>query len=324
MVFDRPTLLISRRWPEAAEARLRESCDVTINADDAPLSRADWQDAMRRFDIICPTVSDRIDAEILRTPGARTRLLANYGVGFDHIDIATAREMGIAVTNTPGVLTEATADLALTLILMTSRRAGEGERELRAGQWTGWRPTHMMGQDLAHKQLGLVGFGRIAQATAARARAFGMTIAYTGRRRASVDDEAAVGATWYESLEALAGDSDILSLHCPGGDATRHLVNASLLGRMKSTAILINTARGSVVDEAALATALKNRQIWAAGLDVFHGEPYVAPALLGLDNAVLLPHLGSATIETRTRMGMRAAANVEAYVAGQELTDRVA
>lgn len=321
---DRPSLLISRRWPDAVETRLRASCEVTINADDAPLSRSDWHDAMRCFDIICPTVSDRIDADILGTPGARTRLLANYGVGFDHIDIAAARAAGIAVTNTPGVLTEATADLALTLMLMTSRRAGEGERELRAGQWTGWRPTHLMGQDLAHKQLGLVGFGRIAQATAARARAFGMTIAYTGRRRASAEDETALNAKWYDSLDALAGDCDILSLHCPGGEATRHLVNASLLARMKPTAILINTARGSVVDEAALAFALKQRQIWAAGLDVFEAEPQVAPALLGLDNAVLLPHLGSATIETRTRMGMCVATNVEAYVAGLELPDRVA
>jgi len=320
----RPTLLMTRRWPEASEARLRDLCDVTVNKSDLPLGLEEWRDAVRRFDIICPTVSDRIDAGILGTPGLRVRLLANYGVGFDHIDLSAAGRAGIAVTNTPGVLTEATADLALTLILMTSRRGGEGEREVRSGNWQGWRPTHMMGQDLAGKCLGLVGFGRIAQATAARARAFGMTIAYTGRRRAAAADEEALDARWHASLDELARDCDILSLHCPGGADTRHLVDARLLGLMKPTAILINTARGSVVDETALADALAERRIWAAGLDVFEAEPEIAPALLGLDNAVLLPHLGSATIETRTRMGLRAAANVEAFVAGRELPDRVA
>lgn len=321
---DRPSLFLTRRWPEFAEARLRTMCDVTVNMNDAPLSLTEWTTAMRRFDIICPTVSDKLSAEVVRTPSSRVRLMANYGVGFDHIDLAAAIEAGIAVTNTPGVLTESTADLALTLILMTSRRAGEGERELRSGRWRGWRPIHLMGLDLSGKLLGLVGFGRIAQATAARARAFGLSIAYTGRRRADLAEEREYAAQWFASLDALAAAADILSLHCPGGADTRHLVNDRLLSRMKPSAILINTARGSVVDEGALAKALERRQIWAAGLDVFEEEPNVAKALVGLENTVLLPHLGSATIETRTRMGLCAAANVEAFVAGRDLPDRVA
>jgi len=323
MVRTRPSLFVTRRWPEAAEARLRAACDVTVNASDRPLSRQEWHDAMLRFDIICPTVSDQLDEAILMTPGSNVRLIANYGVGYDHIDLDAAQRMGIAVTNTPGVLTEATADLALTLILMTSRRAGEGERELRSGAWTGWRPTHLMGQELTGKRLGLVGFGRIAQATAARARAFGMTIAYTGRRRADAAIEERYGAQWFETLSDLAAQADIVSLHCPGGEETRHLIDAHILQLMKPTAILINTARGSVVDELALANALSERRLWAAGLDVFEAEPQVSEALLKLDNAVLLPHLGSATIEVRNRMGMCAAANVEAYLAGEELPDRV-
>ncbi len=317
-------LLLTRRWPEAAESRLRGLCDVTANAQDQQLTTAEWRAAITQFDIICPTVSDRIAPDVFSVPGARVRLLANFGVGVDHINVPAAKAAGIAVTNTPGVLTEATADLALTLILMTSRRAGEGERELRAANWTGWRPTHLMGQELAGKVLGLVGFGRIAQASASRARAFGLTIAYHGRRRADCKTEESFDAEWYESLERMATDVDILSLHCPGGEATRHLIDAQVLSLMKPTAILINTARGTVVDEAALAKALSEHRIWAAGLDVFEAEPAVSPELMLLDNAVLLPHLGSATIETRTRMGLCAASNVEAFLNGAELPDRVA
>lgn len=320
----RSQLLLTRRWPAAAEDHLRTLCDVTVRDDDRALSAEEWRMAMTRFDIICPTVSDRVGADILSVPDARVKLLANYGVGFEHIDLAAARLAGIAVTNTPDVLTEATADLALTLMLMASRRAGEGERALRSGAWQGWGPTHMMGQSLAGKRLGIVGFGRIAQATAARARAFGMTIAYHGRRRADVGTEAPLDAQWVDSLDRLAAEADVLSLHCPGGAETHHLVNARLIALMKPTAILINTARGSVVDEAALAQALKDRRIWAAGLDVYEAEPQVPQALRALDNVVLLPHLGSATIETRTAMGMRAAANVEAFLGGRGLPDRVA
>jgi lactate dehydrogenase-like 2-hydroxyacid dehydrogenase len=243
----------------------------------------------------------------------------------DHVDLAAARAAGIIVTNTPDVLTDATAELAILLMLMAARRAGEGERQLRAGQWGGWAPTHMIGQSIVGKILGLVGFGRIAQTTAGRARAgFGMKIAYYSRSRAPAEIEAKLDARYVPSLEALAGEADILSLHTPGGAETRHLIDAALLARMKPSAILVNTARGTVVDEAALADALSTRRIAAAGLDVYEKEPQVHPALLTLENAVLLPHLGSATIETRVAMGMRAAANLEAYFDSKEPRDRVA
>jgi lactate dehydrogenase-like 2-hydroxyacid dehydrogenase len=222
------------------------------------------------------------------------------------------------------VLTETTADLAILLLLMATRRAGEGERELRTGRWTGWRPTHLMGQSLAGKLLGLVGFGRIAQATARKAHAaFGMKIAYHGRRRAGAEVESMTSARYFASLDALAAESDVISLHCPGGAETFHLIDAARLARMKPTAVLINTARGPVVDEAALAAALTERRIAAAGLDVYEEEPRVHPALLPLENAVLLPHLGSATEETRNAMGMRVADNLAEFFAGRPLKDAV-
>ncbi|MFV3077468.1 2-hydroxyacid dehydrogenase [Niveispirillum fermenti] len=319
-----PRILLTRRWPEAVETYLRERYDVTVDPDDRPLTEAELVRAMGDYDAICPTVTDRIGAAILSVPAPRLRMLGNYGAGFEHIDLAAAKAAGIIVTNTPDVLTDATADLAILLMLMASRRAGEGERELRAGRWTGWRPTHLMGQGLAGKRLGLVGFGRIAQATAARARAFGLSIAYHSRRRADPAVEATLDAVHVGSLEELAATSDVLSLHCPGGPATRHLVDAGLLARMKPTSILVNTARGSVVKEDDLAAALKDGTIAAAGLDVFEGEPAVNPALVDLPNAVLLPHLGSATRETRIAMGMRVAANLERFFAGEVPHDRVA
>ncbi|MEC4592164.1 D-glycerate dehydrogenase [Nitrospirillum amazonense] len=319
-----PKILLTRRWPDAVEAHLRQRYDVTVDPGDRPLSAAELTEAMGRYDAICPTVTDRIGAAILAAPNARVRILGNFGAGFEHIDLEAAKAAGIVVTNTPDVLTDATADLAILLMLMASRRAGEGERELRAGQWTGWRPTHLLGQGLAGKRLGLVGFGRIAQATAARARAFGLSIAYYSRRRADAGVEAALAATHIGSLEELAATSDVLSLHCPGGPATRHLVNAALLARMKPTAILVNTARGTVVNEADLIATLSSGAIAAAGLDVFEGEPAVNPGLIALPNAVLLPHLGSATLETRTAMGMRVAANLDRFFAGEVPHDRVA
>ncbi len=320
----KPKLLLTRSWPEAAEQWVAERFDVTINRD-KPLSRDELKAAMRDYDGICPTVVDKFDAEVLSTPGARVKVIANFGVGFEHIDLNAAKAAGIVVTNTPDVLTEATADIALLLMLMTSRRGGEGERQLRANGWKGWGTTHMLGQSLEGKTLGLYGFGRIAQATAHKAKsALGMTIAYASRSRVAPDIEARFEARYLPNLSELAKQSDVLSLHCPGGAETHHIVNADLLNAMKPTAILINTARGSVVDEAALAVALKARTIWAAGLDVYEKEPVVHPDLMGLENAVLLPHLGSATIETRTNMGLRAAGNAAAFFAGEAPRDRIA
>lgn len=313
----RPRLYVTRRLPDAVGARLASLFDATFNVDDHPRTRAELEAALRGHDAILPTITDRFDAELLALPGRRTRLLANFGAGLDHIDLAAARIHGVAVTNTPDALTDATADIAILLMLMAARRAGEGERELRAGQWTGWRPTHLMGRALGGKTLGLVGYGRIARATGRRAGAFGMSVLHHSRRPSGEPG-------YVDSLEALAAEADILSLHVPGGAETRHLVDAALIARMKPDAILINTARGSVVDEAALASALREERIAAAGLDVYEREPTVHPDLLACENAVLLPHLGSATIETRTAMGMQAADNLEAFFAGRELPNRVA
>ena len=320
-----PRVLVTRRLPDAVEQHIGVRFDATFNPGDTPLRPDQLAQAMRDYDALCPTITDRLNAEILGIADARVRIIANFGAGVDHVDLSAARAAGITVTNTPDVLTDATAELAILLMLMAARRGGEGERQLRAGGWSGWAPTHMIGQSIVGKTLGLVGFGRIAQTTAERARAgFGMKIAYYSRRRAPAEIEAKLEARYVPSLEALAAEADILSLHTPGGAETRHLVDAALLALMKPSTILVNTASGTVVDEAALAEALSTRRIAAAGLDVYEKEPQVYPALIGLENAVLLPHLGSATIETRVAMGMRAAANLEAFFDNREPRDRVA
>jgi lactate dehydrogenase-like 2-hydroxyacid dehydrogenase len=323
--MQRPRVLITRRLPDEVHARLRNSYDLTANADDRPFEREALTHALREFDALVPTITDRIDAELLSAMPIRTRVIANFGAGIEHIDLDAARRANIVVTNTPGALTEATAEIALLLMLMAARRAGEGERLLRAGRWSGWAPTQLLGRDLRGKTLGLIGFGRIARETARRARALlDVRVVYHSRSRATADEEAALGAVYHDSLPALLAASDIVSLHCPGGAATRHLLNRETLGCMKPTAILINTARGSVVDESALAEALSRRVIAGAGLDVYEGEPVVHPALLELENVVLLPHLGSATLQTRTAMGMRAADNLDAFFSGQAPPNRVA
>ncbi|HYP81034.1 MAG TPA: D-glycerate dehydrogenase [Steroidobacteraceae bacterium] len=320
----RPRILLTRRWTAEVEQHLARQFDVTLNEADVPLDAAALRRATTEYDALCPTVTDRIDRAVLDVPGRRLQLIGNFGVGFNHIDVEAARELGVRVSNTPDVLTEATADLAVLLMLMVARRAGEGERELRASRWTGWRPTHMMGQDLEGKRLGLIGFGRIAQATARKARAaFGMRIAYNSRRRAAAAVEAQYHAEFIDSVDELVATCDVISLHCPGGAETHHLINAERLRRMPRTAMLINTARGTVVDETALAEALAQRRIAGAGLDVYEAEPKVHPDLLALDNVVLLPHLGSGTQETRTAMGMRVAENLEAFFGGRPLRDPV-
>ena len=321
----RPKVLLTRPWPDAAQAYMQAHYNTTVNDSGKPLTPEQLKAAMTEYDALCPTVTDKLTAEIFATPNARVRMIGNFGAGYEHIDIEAAKEAGIVVSNTPDVLTEATADIALMLMLMASRRASEGERQLRTGGWKGWGTTALMGQSLEGKTLGLVGFGRIAQATAQKAQtALGMKIAYFSRRQAAADIEAAHEARYVASLDELAAQSDVLSLHTPGGPETHHMVNARLLGLMKPTAILINTARGSVVNEDDLAAALKAGTIWSAGLDVYEREPVVNPALLPLNNAVLLPHLGSATIETRNAMGMRAAKNVDQFFAGEPVGDRVA
>ncbi len=319
---DRLRVLVTRKWPERVEASIAERYDATFNDSDAPLGADQLASAMRDYDAVCTTITDRIDAAILGVAGRRAGMIANFGAGFEHIDLAAAREAGVVVSNTPGVLTDATADLAITLMLMTSRRAGEGERELRAGAWKGWRPTHLLGASLRGKTLGLVGFGRIAQATAQRARfGFGMKIAYFSRSPGAHDDVDRLEARYFPSLAELASHSDFLSLHVPGGPQTRTMINAEVLARMPSHAILINTARGDVIDETALVEALTKGRIAGAGLDVFVGEPDVSRSLLDAPRTVLLPHLGSATMETREAMGMCALANLDDWSEGRTPRD---
>lgn len=320
----KPRVLITRRWPASVERAMQARFDTVLNEPDRPLSSAELARAMGEFDVLCPSVCDRIDAKVL-AGGDRVRLIANFGVGFDHIDVAAAKAKGIAVTNTPGVLTDATADIALTLLLMAARRAGEGEREVRAGRWDGWRPVHMLGSSLHGKTLGLVGFGRIGIATARRAHhGFGMKIAYYARREAEAVVADELSATFYPGLRDLLAASDVVSLHVPGGAETERLIGADAIAAMKRGAYLINTARGGIVDHAALAEALRSGHLAGAGLDVYPAEPEVPAELLGLENVVLLPHLGSATVETRTAMGEKAMANAVAWAEGRELPDRVA
>lgn len=320
----KPRVLVTRRWPEAVEAELSERFDTVLNVEDRPMTTAGFREALGQFDAILPTVTDKLGTDVFDVSEARTRILANYGVGFSHIDTDAAKALGIVITNTPDVLSECTADIAMTLMLMVARRAGEGERELRAGQWTGWRPTHLVGSKVSGKTLGIIGFGRIGQAMAQRAHfGFGMNILVQNRSPVAPEVLQRYGATQVSSVEELVGKSDFVSLHCPGGDANRHLINADRLALMKEDAFLINTARGEVVDENALADVLTSGRIGGAALDVFDGEPDISPVLMDAPNLVMLPHLGSASRETRTAMGRRAVANMIDFFEGREPGDRV-
>ena len=320
----RPSVLVTRRWPRAVEARLMEDYDVVLNEGDRPLTPAELREAIRRHDAVLPTVTDRLGREALDLPEARARILANYGVGYSHICEPAARELGLVVTNTPDVLSECTADLAMTLMLMVARRAGEGERELRAGAWTGWRPTHLVGTRVSGKTLGIVGYGRIGQEVARRAHhGFGMSVLVHNRSPVEPDVLARSGARQVESLEALLPECDFVSLHCPGGAANRHLIDSTRLDLMRPDAFLVNTARGEVIDERALIDALTFGTIGGAALDVFDGEPHVSPALMHCDNLVMLPHLGSATRESREAMGLRVLDNLADFFAGRPPRDRV-
>jgi lactate dehydrogenase-like 2-hydroxyacid dehydrogenase len=318
-------VLLTRRWPTEVEHYLSQRYDVTVNEHDTVLDADALKAALRSHDAICPTVTDKLPAEVLLAGAGKVKILGNYGVGVSHIELQACKRLGIAVTNTPDVLTDATAEIAIMLMLMAARRGGEGERQVRAHEWNGWAPTRLMGANVTGQTLGLVGFGRIGQATAHKAHhGFGMRILYHSRSRATPAVEALTGASYCHSLDELLERSDFVSVHCPGGAANRHLLDAKRLDRMKRSAFLINTARGEVVDEAALAEALRNRVIAGAGLDVYEHEPRIPEAFVDLENVVLLPHLGSATLATRVAMGMRVAENLERFFAGLEPRDRVA
>ncbi len=320
----KPKIIVTRRWHPEVEQVLQERYDTQLNADDHPMSVAELQDALRSADAVLPTVSDRITAEVLGIDGIRARILGSNGVGFNHIDLDAARAAGLTVTNTPEVLTDCTADLALALMLAVARRVGEGERHLRAGEWTGWRPTHMMGTSLTGKTLGLIGMGRIARAVARRAHhGFDMKIVFHDPYPPNADDLAGLDAVQAGSPDEVYAAADFVSLHCPGGKDTYHLVGADAFRAMKSGAFLINTARGDVVDEAALVAALEAGEIAGAGLDVFEKEPEVSRGLLQLENVVLLPHLGSATWETRRAMGMRVVDNIDAFFNDETPRDKL-
>ncbi|MEM8653670.1 MAG: D-glycerate dehydrogenase [Pseudomonadota bacterium] len=321
----KPSVLVTRRWPAAVEAQLAAHYDVALNRSDRPLTAAEFREAIQRYDAVLPTVTDKISAEALDVAKAQTKIFANYGVGFTHIDVEMAKTHGIAITNTPDVLSECTADLAMTLMLMVARRAGDGERELRAGHWDGWRPTHLVGAKVSGKTLGIIGFGRIGQEMAKRAHfGFGMDIVVYNRSEIRADILAKFNATQAPSIDALLPQCDFVSLHCPGGSANAKMINSRRLDMMKPDAFLINTARGEVVDEAALAQALMFDTIGGAALDVFEREPAVNPMLAQCDNLVMLPHLGSATREARQAMGFRVLDNLNDFFEGKAPRDRVA
>lgn len=317
-------VLVTRPLPQEiidAIAALPGGAQVAVRADTAPMAQAEMVAALGRYDVILPTLGDRFTAEVFAAqPDMRTRLLANFGVGYNHIDVEAARAHGVAVTNTPGVLTDATADLALTLILMTARRAGEGERLLRAGGWEGWHPTQLLGLHVTGKTVGIAGFGRIGQAIARRCHhGFGMQVRYWNRSQKDVD----FPATRADSLTALAGQVDILVAAVPGGAETHHMIGAETFAAMAPTALFINIARGDVVDEPALIAALEAGEIAGAGLDVYEFEPAVPAALCAMENVTLLPHLGSASLETRVAMGMKAVENIAAHLVRAPLPNPV-
>lgn len=320
----KPSVLVTRRWPAAVEAQLAKTYNTVLNTGDKPMSPAEIRQALKSYDAVLPTVTDKLSAEALDVPGAQAKILANYGVGYNHICESSARELGMTVTNTPDVLSECTADIAMTLLLMVARRAGEGERELRSGNWTGWRPTHLIGTKVSGKAIGIIGYGRIGQEMARRAHhGFGMDVLVFNRSLVAPDVLARCNATQVGSIDELLPLCDFVSLHCPGGAANRHLINARRLDLMKPDAFLINTARGEVIDERALVQSLAFDMIGGAALDVFDGEPRISQDLLQCDNLVMLPHLGSATREAREAMGFRVLDNLSDFFEGREPRDRV-
>ncbi len=313
-----PRIVVTRRIPDPALDVLAElGGELWVSPHDRPLTTEELYEAIAGADSIVTLLHDKVDAAFLDAAGSQLSVISNVAVGYDNVDVAAVVDRGVIFTNTPGVLTEATADIAFGLILMSTRRLAEGERLIRSGGTWSWNMFFMLGMGLQGKTLGIVGMGQIGAATARRAKAFGMEIAYTGRRRAAPALDAELDATYIESLDDLLATADVVSLHCPLSAETRHLINAERLAKMKPTAYLINTTRGPVVDEAALAEALAAGTIAGAGLDVFEEEPKVHPALIPLDNVTLIPHLGSATIETRTAMGVLAARNAVAVLRGQ-------
>ena len=323
MPAGRLTVVVTRRLPEVVETRMKELFDVELRDPDTKMTREELAQAMRRADILVPCVTDQIDAGLLAQAGDKLKLIANYGAGVDHIDVATARQRGILVSNTPGVVTEDTADMTLALILAVTRRIPEGLAEMQAGEWQGWSPMAHLGGRVGGRRRGILGMGRIGQAVARRAKAFGMQIHYHNRKRLRPEIEAELEATYWESLDQMVSRMDILSINCPHTPSTFHLINARRLKLMKPTAVIVNTSRGEVIDENALTRGLRAHEIAGAGLDVFEHGHEINPRLRELPNVVLLPHMGSATIEGRVEMGEKVIINIKTFADGHRPPDQV-
>ena len=323
MTTRKPLVIVTRRLPDPIETRMMELFQTRLNLTDEPFDQAALASAMAEAECLVPTVTDRIGAGLIEAAGPQLKLIASFGTGVDHIDLTAAKRRGIVVTNTPGVLTEDTADMTMALILAVPRRLAEGERLVRAGGWAGWGPTLMLGRRIHGKRLGIVGMGRIGQAIARRARGFGLSVHYHNRKRVHPELEGELEATYWDSLDHMLRHVDIVSINCPRTPATYHLINARRLSLMQPHAYVVNTSRGEVIEEEALVSALQERRISGAGLDVFEHEPAINPKLMELDNVVLLPHMGSATIEGRIAMGDRVIVNVKSFTDGHTPPDRV-
>ncbi|KPU83501.1 2-hydroxyacid dehydrogenase [Marinosulfonomonas sp. PRT-SC04] len=323
MPEERLSVVVTRRLPEAVEMRMKELFDVELRETDVPMTRDEIVDAMKRADVLVPTLSDTVDAKMLTQAGDQLRLIANYGAGVDHIDVQTARQRGVLVSNTPGVATEDTADMTLALILAVTRRIPEGLALMQSGDWGGWSPTALLGGRLGGRRLGILGMGRIGQAVARRAAAFGMQVHYHNRKRLHADIEADLEATYWESLDQMVARMDIISINCPHTPSTFHLMNARRLKLMKKNAVIVNTSRGEVIDENALTRMLRADEISGAGLDVFEHGTEINPRLRALKNVVLLPHMGSATEEGRAEMGEKVIINIKTFADGHRPPDQV-
>ena len=323
MPAPRLSVVVTRRLPEPVETRMRELFDVDLRDPDTKMTRDELGAALRRADVIVPCVTDQIDAALLAQAGEKLKLIANYGAGVDHIDVATARQRGILVSNTPGVVTEDTADMTMALILAVTRRIPEGLAVMQAGEWQGWAPTAFMGGRVGGRRLGILGMGRIGQAVARRARAFGMQVHYHNRKRLRPEIEEELEATWWDSLDQMVSRMDVISVNCPHTPSTFHLLNARRLKLMKPSAVIVNTSRGEVIDENALTRMLRAGEIAGAGLDVFERGHEVNPRLRQLPNVVLLPHMGSATVEGRTEMGEKVIINIKTFADGHRPPDLV-
>ena len=323
MVARKPKVFVTRKLPAPVEARMAALFEATLNADDRPLTGAELAAGIAEAEVFVPTITDRIDTALIDRAGADLKLVANFGAGFDHIDVAAANAKGLIVTNTPGVLTDDTADTAMALIMAAARRTVEGVDLIRAGGFSGWTPTLMLGRRLRGKKLGIIGMGRIGQALARRAKAFGLEIHYHNRKPAGPRIEEELGATWWESLDQMLAHMDIVSVNCPHTPATFHLLSARRLALLQPHVILVNTARGEIIDEAAMANLLAAGKLGGAGLDVYEHEPAINPKLLKLPNVVCLPHMGSATIEGRVEMGEKVLINIQTFMDGHKPPDRV-